>query len=161
MRGASKHIPHNRHPVAVAAAAAPVQTQGRDGGGSTIRWMALWEARSAPKRHCHCRSSPSDSDNLANHRTVLNWPTAPFVLSFLEKEAPCESHVFRLWREGIENVTNFHLRVSSRSRLAPATCLIAIALGGYMRGCHHSASRSVTEPPLNQHSPYPRRFGRW
>jgi len=88
MRGASKHTPHNRHSLAVAAAAALVQTLGRDAGGSKIRCMALWEARSAPKRQRHCRSSPSDSDSLANHRTVLIWPTAPFVLSFLAKEAP-------------------------------------------------------------------------
>jgi len=38
-----------------------------------------------------------------------------------------------------------HWRVSPRSRLAPATCLIALAVGGYIRSCHHSASRSPTE----------------
>jgi len=100
------------------------------------------------------------------------WPTTgkqqtgqpqavPSVLYFLAKEAPCECHVFRLQREVIEIGPTFHLRASSRSGRAPATCLIAFELGGYIRGCHHSASRSASEPPLNEHSPCPRSFYRW
>jgi len=66
-------------------------------------------------------------------------------LSFQVKEAPCACHVFRLQREGIENMLTAHWRVSPRSRLVPATCLIALVVGGYIRSCHHSASRSATE----------------